>query len=408
MSFLDWFRRKKSEYEDDFDYENPYEYIDYEQDEDISEFVEHSSFNFIELKDNSSIKGHVISLCEQMIEISREMDDIRREYDQVTNYLNDIQIVEGLEGEQKTQLLEVATNVAKLTTARNDYINAEHKISDEVFNQMSELEEEVPTLIRRLKENEEYLDSVKRDLNRLAGEKIEWSVKRHETKEEQTQLKKYASYFIYVFGTAAVLALVLSIVFEWSMLPLLLVAFVATLAGAYIVLRLQDCTKEIQKCNVNQNYIITLENRIKIKYVNAKNAVDYSCQRFHVMNSRELSYNYEQYIEICKEREKFKQANEDLEYYNGRLVRIMNGLNLYDAKIWLNYANAILNPKEMVEVKHDLFIRRQNVRTRIENNLNALTDMRREVEKYINKMGDKTSQVRAILEKVDELNKGIL
>lgn len=408
MSFLDWFRRKKEKYDDDFDYDNPYDYIDYEKNEDIAEFVDHSSFNFIELKDSSSIKDHVISLCEQMIDISKEMDDIRREYDQVTNYLNDIQIVEGLEGEQKAQLVDVATNVAKLTTARNDYMNAEHKISDEAFHQMCELEEEVPTVIRRLKENEEYLDSVKRDLNRLAGEKIEWSVQRHELKEEQAQLRKFGSYFIYVFGTAAVLIIVLSITFEWNMLPLFILAFMATLSGAYIVLRLQDCDKGIQKCNVNQNYTIALENRIKIKYVNAKNAVDYTCQRFHVMNSRELNYNYEQYIEICKEREKFKQANEDLEYYNGRLVRILHGLNLYDAKIWLNYADAILNSKEMVEVKHDLFIRRQNIRTRMENNLTAIADMRREVEKYITKMGDKTPQVRAILEKVDELNKGIL
>jgi len=405
MSFFDWFKRKKKIKEDDFDYDNPYDYIDYENYADVSEGT---SSSYIELKDNSSIKGYVIGLCEQMIDISKEMDEIRHEYEQVTSYLNDIQIVEGLEGQQKEQLMEVATNVAKLTTARNDYLNAEHKISDEVFNQMQEYEEEIPGIIRRLKENETYLDSIKRDLNRLAGEKVEWSVTRHERQEEQKQLRKWSVYLLWIFGTLAVLVTAVSILFELELLPIIIVAFMATLAGSYIVLRMQDCAKDIKKCDVNQNYAIALENRVKIKYVNMKNAVDYTCGRFKVLNSRELTYNYEQYIEICKEHEKFKQTNDDLEYFNGRLVRIMKGLNLYDAKIWLNYANAILNPKEMVEVKHDLFLRRQSVRKRMENNLVTIADMRKEVEKYCNKMGDKTKQVKEILQKVDEINKGIL
>ena len=145
---------------------------------------------------------------------------------------------------------------------------------------------------------------------------------------------------------------------------------------------------------------------MKFKYVNIKNAVDYTCERFHVNNSLELTYNYEQYIEACKEREKFKQTNEDLEYFNGRLVRILQGLHLYDARIWLNYANAVIDPREMVEVKHDLFSRRQKLRSRIEYNLNAIEDMKQEVEKYIDKMGSKTEQVRTILMKVDEINRG--
>ena len=62
----------------------------------------------VELKDPLSIRNYVINLCEQMIDISKDMDDLRREYEQVTAHLNDIQIVEGLEGEQKNQLVEIA------------------------------------------------------------------------------------------------------------------------------------------------------------------------------------------------------------------------------------------------------------------------------------------------------------
>lgn len=359
------------------------------------------------LKDPPSIRNHVISLCEQMIEISRELDDIRREYDHVTAYLNDIQIVEGLGGDLKKQLEDVATQLSKLVNVRNDCLNAEHKISDETFSQMEEMEDEIPSIIRRLKVNEADLETVKHDLNYLASEKVEWNVVRHEREEEIEHLRKLSVILLFSFGGIAIIVLLLSSTFKWDLLPIFIVALLATLAASYVILRMQECHKDIKQSDVNQNYIISLENRIKIKYVNAKNAVDYTCNRFHVANSKELTFNYEQYIEICKEREKFKQANEDLEYFKNRLVRIMRGLNLYDARIWLNYSNAIIEPKEMVELKHELFSRRQFLRGRIEYNLAAISDMRKDVDLYVAKMGEKAIQVRAIVDRVDELNKGL-
>lgn len=385
MSFLDLFRRKKKE----------------------SVEVVEENIQPVELTEPKAINNYVIGLCEQMIEISHEMEDVRKEYEQVTAYFNDISIVEGLEGEQKNLLVDVATNVSKLNKALNDYLNAEHKISDETFNQMDELEAEIPDIIKRLKSNETYLDAIKRDMNRLAGEKVEWSVLRSERTEEQKRLRSLSYTLMYLCGGTAAVVAVLSIMLQWNFLPIIIVAFIATLIGSYIILRTQDCAREIRKCDLNLNRAIFLENRVKLKYVNIKNAVDYTCERFHVNNSLELTYNYEQYIEASKEREKFKQANEDLEYFNGRLVRLLHSLNLYDAKVWLNYANAIVDPREMVEVKHDLFSRRQKLRSRIEYNLNAIDDMKAEVEKYIDKMGSKAEQVRTIMAKVEELNRGI-
>jgi len=391
MSFLDWLFKKKKKTTNIEEVQIPQEEI-----------------KPVELKDPESIRNYVINLCEQMIDISKDMDEVRREYDRVTSYLNDIQIVEGLEGEQKAQLIEIATQVSKLINVRNDYINVGSKISDDTFNQMKEYEDEIPDIIRRLKENEAYLDTVKRDLNRLAGEKIEWSVIKQETEDEQKELRRLSKLLLVAFGGAAIIVVALSISLRWNFLPIIIVAFLATLSASYIIIRMQECATQIKQSELNINHAIALENRVKIRYVNTKNAVDYTCQRFHVVNSKEFTYNYEQYIEVCKERERLKQTNEDLEYFNNRLVRIMRGLHLYDAKIWLNYANAVIDPREMVELKHELFTRRQSLRNRIEYNLNAISEMREEVDRYVEKMGDKSHQVRAILEKVDELNKGII
>ena len=354
-----------------------------------------------------SIRNYVISMCEQMIDISRELDDVRQEYEKVTAYLNDIQIVEGLEGEQKKQLEDVANQLSKLSSARSNYLNAEQKISDEVFRQMEELEDEIPSIIRRLKVNEADLETVKHDLNYLAGQKVEWGVMREESEEELENLRKLSYAVLFLFGTIAIVIAFLSISYKWDMLPLFIVALLATLSATYIVIRTQECNKAIKKSEVNQNYIISLENRVKIKYVNAKNAVDYTCNRFNVINAKGLTYHYEQYIEICKEREKFKQTNEELEYMKNRLVRLLRGINLYDARIWLNYTDAIVNKNEMVELKHELFERRKFLRDRIDYNLTAISKMRKEVDSYVDKMGGRAIQVRAIVNKVDELNKGL-
>ena len=354
----------------------------------------------------TDIKHYVINLCEQMIDVSRELEEVRAEYDKVTSYLNDIQIIEGLEGTQKEEVLEIAVNVNNLTKVRKEYMNIQQNISDAVFMQMKEAEDVIPDAIRRLKSNEAYLDTIKRDMNYLEAEKVEWSVLRQERKAERKNLKRMAQIMMFLFGGVILALLIVSVIMEWtSVLPIMAVLFLATLCGAYIVLRIQECNRDIKKCDVNQNRAIYLENKVKIKYVNMKNAVDYACQKYHVNNSQELTYNYEQFIEITKEREKLKETNEDLIYYSNKLVRSMLKLNLYDAKIWQDYSYALVNPKEMVELKHDLFVRRQKLRERMEYNMNAIAEMREDARRYCDVMEDKTPQVREILQKIEEISR---
>ena len=354
----------------------------------------------------TDIKHYVINLCEQMIDVSRELEEVRAEYDKVTSYLNDIQIIEGIEGEQKEQLLEIAVNVNNLTKARKEYMNIQQNISDAVYMQMKEAEDVIPDAIRRLKSNEAYLDTIKRDMNYLEAEKVEWSVLRQERKHERKNLKKMAQFMMFFFGGVILALLIISVAMEWnSIFPIVVALFFATLCGCYVILRIQECNRDIKKCDVNQNRAIYLENKVKIKYVNMKNAVDYACQKYHVNNSQELTYNYEQFIEITKEREKLKETNEDLIYFSNKLVRNMLKLNLYDAKIWQDYAYALVNPKEMVELKHDLFVRRQKLRERMEYNMNAIAEMREDARRYCDVMEDKTPQVREILQKIEEISR---
>ncbi len=71
---------------------------------------------------------------------------------------------------------------------------------------------------------------------------------------------------------------------------------------------------------------------MKIKYVSIKNAVDYTYEKYHVKNSKEFVYNYEQYLLAVKDKERFRRTNEDLEYNSKKLVSVLSKNDFYDAE----------------------------------------------------------------------------
>lgn len=346
----------------------------------------------------------VIESCEQIIDVTREFEDARKEYALVTEYLKDIETIGSLPKDESKALKEAAKNIFTLNQARNDYMKTENKISDSQFAQMQELEDDLPGIIRRLKDNEEYLDTVNRDLRNLGAEKAELEIEKEECQSKQKHLKVIAILLIVLFAAIIVLCALMRVLMEKdTSLIMMAVSFVIVLLGTYVFLRYQKCQKEIERCMLNKNHAILLENRVKIKYVNIKNAVDYSCKKYHVKNSRDLTYVYEQYQAAVIEREKFQRTSEDLEYNSEKMLSILKKHNLYDAKVWLNYANAIVNEKDMVELKHNLIVRRQKLRNRMEYNIGVITQLRATILLHRSELGDKAGEVSRLLNKIAQL-----
>ena len=159
--------------------------------------------------------------------------------------------------------------------------------------------------------------------------------------------------------------------------------FAAVGAGAFILIRYQDSTREIRQADVNRNQAITLENRVKIRYVNTKNAVDFICEKYHVRNAKELEFLYGQYQEEAREKETFRKTSDDLDYYTQNLLQYLTRLRMYDTRVWLTHANALVDSREMVELKHELLTRRQKLRARMEYSVGSIHEMKGEAtQKY--------------------------
>jgi hypothetical protein len=209
-----------------------------------------------------------------------------------------------------------------------------------------------------------------------------------------------------LFATVMVLFGVLSLYMNMDMqLAITVVAFLAAVSATFILVKYQDAAYAIKQADVNHNHAIILENRAKIKYVNSKNAVDFTCEKYHVRNAYELQFLYEQYQEEARKRESFRKNSDDLEYYSKSLVQYLTRLRMYDARVWINHANAIVDSRELVELKHNLITRRQKLRSRIEYSLNNLSDMKRETLKKMDCVdANSRHKVEQIIRKLEAMN----
>lgn len=356
-------------------------------------------------KNPRKIEQYVVERLEQIIEVTKEIEDEKSEYRMVTAYLNDIQLLEDMPKDERKQITEVAVNVVQLNAARTEFLNSAKKLSDAQFSQLEKSEEEIPGAIKRLTANEMYRDTLKKDMKYLEREKSEWALQREYLGHQQKNLK----YLLYILvGLAVTFAVVLGIMqivlekdfyYVWMGL-----VFVTAVSVGGIFIKIQNDLSDIAVAERNQNRAIVLQNKVKIKYVNIANAVDYACEKYHVRSASELNQQWEYYLEAVKEREKYQRTNEEFEYFKGRLVRVLSNYKLYDAQVWVTQAFALVEPKEMVEVKHGLINRRQKLRSRIEYNLGIVKEHKAEAEQLLNKVGSMRPQVEEILFAIDKFS----
>lgn len=358
-----------------------------------------------DIKNTGKLEQYVVEHLEQMIEISKEMEEGKTEYRLVTSYLSDIQILEKLPEEDRRNIEEVAVNVVQLNAARTEFLNSAKKLSDAQFTQMEQEEKNIPAAAKRLSSNEIYQDTLQRDLKYLDREKSEWMLHKEYLGHQQKGLKNLLYIMIGIAATVAVLfgilqfALEMDLYYAWMIL-----VFVTAVSICAIFLKIQNNSTEITTAERNANRAIVLSNKVKIKYVNIKNAIDYACEKYHVRDSAQLNQYWGYYLEAVKEKEKYERTNDDLEYFNGRLVRMLKNYQLYDSQIWIGQAVALTNPKEMVEIKHDLINRRQKLREKIDYNTGILKQLRIETEQVMDRVGEVKPQIQEIISAIEKLS----
>ena len=235
----------------------------------------------VNLSDPQARLQYVKRLHEGILEADKQCENIKFEYGQVTSYLKDIQILDQAPEEEKKTLKAAAFRIVDLTKER-----AQEKA-------LERFEDKVGQDLPKLKEYEDYQIKIKNDLRQLSSEKALLIQDQSQIVRSQKQLKSIGKILTGILVAMGAMLLVLAMLFKVD----ITVPFVAAAAFAFVVAAI--ILNESRKNRIDmvitekkRSRAIALSNRVKIKYVNNVNTVDYMCHKYQVRNGTELEFVY--------------------------------------------------------------------------------------------------------------------
>ena len=314
-------------------------------------------------------RGFIKENCEIIAESSRQIDEAKIEYQAVTSYLNDMQKIDLIPKEQRESLEEAARNIINLNNERKRYQNRKHNITDIQYRLFERDEMQIPKELTSIREAESYQTSIDEDIRHLEHEKQSLLEQEDDIKGKQSFLRGIA------IATCAII-IVLFIIFALlsgksgsnMTLPFLLTVLMGMASTLYIFMEARKNAHDIKMVQIKLNKVIVLSNKVTIKSVNNRNYLDYIYSKYMVDNYEQFKSRWEEYVKLKDENKRYQNNTELLEFYNEILIRELKRFHIADADIWIYQPSAILDRKEMVEVRHRLNVRRQKLRERMEAN----------------------------------------
>lgn len=314
---------------------------------------------------NAEVKA-VQDFCEQLVDVSYHMEDLKKEYQVVTSYLTDIQRIEELPIDMATELIENAKRIEMLDKNRHTYLQSENLLSMEQYKTIARLEDEVVDTIKTLNEMEQRDAMLKNDMGHLEGEKESLKYRRKDCSVGIDRLRA-------VLGTVLVLFLVTAMALIWYGLstranvtiPSLVLGAIVMVVFAACYAKYVDYKSEIKEADAKVKRAVSLLNKVKAKYINNTSTLDYIYEKYGVHSSKELEYMWAQYDTMNKDAMRYSQANNDFRVYCDQLVKRLEKIGVKDPLVWPKQTNALIDRREMVEIKHNLNMRRQSIREKM-------------------------------------------
>lgn len=323
----------------------------------------------LKINDAQQRKEYVKGCLEQIAEASKELENLQFEYNMVTSYLKDMEEIEALPEEEKEGLMACARKIEELEERQSGYKTRANRMSDVKYHQIERIEEEVQEGYEKLSETEEYQELIKRDLKKLDGEKHAYLFRRNELHRLIEDTRSMTIVCTVAVIICILLLMALQFGFNMNTKPgYLAAAAVGAIAITAIFIKYNDSVKELARVENGIGQIIRLQNTVKIRYVNNTHLLDYLYLKYNVSSASELGKSWQQYQEEKQERHNYQMAERELDQCQKDLLHVLRRYQVKDPMIWLHQTAALLDKKEMVEIRHNLIIRRQSLRKRMDYN----------------------------------------
>lgn len=338
----------------------------------------------VNLSDSYERKRYITSLLEQIRDAQHQVEQCESEYKTVDSYLLDMEEIGYISGEDKEKLLALAKSIHLLEHDKLRFEEKKQRMSDEDFAKMQRMADDTDEGVQKIREAEQYQELIRSDLKKLEAEKQACLFRRQDAKIMMENLRGMAIISCVAVFCCIALLFAMQIFLQMDVrIGYVLVAAVMALIFLVVYMKYHDASNENTRASRSLNKVILLQNTVKIRYVNNTNLLDYLYLKFGITSGKELESLRQQYLLEKDERERIEEAMQDLTYGQEQLVKLLRKYKLHDPLIWIHQVEALLDPKEMVEVRHALITRRQKIRKRMEFNTKNAENAQNQIKEMV-------------------------
>lgn len=400
MGLLKFLKRDSTEYAQDMylsdeeleDLEFPEESdnLELSYDESIDTKIQEAALNQQALEkiniyvfDEKELTNYVTGQCEIIKDAAKNTDSAMDEYSRISDYFKDIEQLENAPENIKNGIALMAEEVDNLTVDRHIYKATESKLSNSAYHRMEMYEDEIPRIYHMVKQQESSFEDYKRDLRMLEGERMALRLEAKTLRKRQTTIKQIAM-------TTFICLMIVFSIFTIAIISMgddenIALFFVVTILGAVLALGMFALLKSTQRqvlvTEVKLNKAVNLLNKVKIKYINALNVLEYEYQKHHVKNADELGRKYEMYMQMKEEQKSILQMTGRLNEAHENLISLLKNAGMCETNFWIGHIKALYNHMEMVEVRHELSMQRQKLRSVLEYNEGRIKEAKFNIKK---------------------------
>ena len=279
----------------------------------------------------------------------------------MTEYLTDIQKIDRIAGEEREKLLELCKRIQRLLQERNQYKNRTLTITERQMRRFDRYQDELIDEIKKMYENEMYQKAI---------------------------------------GSLIVLFILLYFNLDSNMTyPYIGTLALAAVSAVVIFTESNKNRYEITLSEKKYNKAVELLNRTKIKYVNNVSVLDYNREKFGVKNATDFEELWGEYCKAKEYERRFRENTEQLSKSNDALQQQLDRHEVSDTEVWLVQTYAILDDREMVEIRHDLNQRRQKLREQIRYNTEVKEDYEKQIREVAGSSENGSEIIKEVLDK---------
>lgn len=312
---------------------------------------------------------YIENCLEQIGEAQIELNLLHGEYQLVTSYLTDMEEIEALPKGESSQLKAAATKLSTLEKELLQHMSKKTSMPDADYRRMDAQRDQVEEAIDKIKEAEKYRKLITGDLSKLDGERNAYQYRKLELTTMIANLKGIATICLTALVACMLMLAILQFGFEMdTLLGFLIAVGIAAVTITVLYLKYMDARREIVRVEQACNRLIQLQNKVKIRYVNNTNLLEYLYLKYGVESGAKLEKQWKLYLQEQELRRQMAETESKIAYYQEQLLKILRRYQLKDPGRWVHQVDAILNPKEMVEIRHDLILRRQSLRSQMDYN----------------------------------------